>query len=162
MDLFKNEVDIKKDIEIQGQNISNKLKNKIDIAGSGKNGIGYFTNADIEITNYSREFLKQIIINDKQRFDRTGGVFDPSANSFLNNSQYQGQKIPIPFVQGDSITFKITLKPPLDQHKIININNNIIPDRSYIIKINLFNNANYIVPTDAFFNGPEYSYPVRQ
>jgi hypothetical protein len=141
--LFRNIFDLKEDIVEKGNIINNNIKNKVLLA-SEADGNGYFTNEDKTSLNLSRELLGQIIYYDPQRLQY-----------IFNNNFTPETKINLPFIEGDSISFKVMVNASPGQEKLLsNKRNNLIPTRSYRIKLNLKNNP---VNVDVFDTNKDYN-----
>ena len=91
--------------------------------------------------NFSRQLLEQIINNDRDRL-----ISDASAGTIDASNEIQA----IPLVDGDTISFKVTLKAAAGQHNLTGVS--AIGDRTYKIKLILGNGTN-TAPTDKITDG---------
>jgi hypothetical protein len=132
VDLFSNEQALKDDLAAKGDTIwTDTIKAAITAAEAAP-----MTNADTTPANLCRVLFYQILAKDRNRFD--------DLDSLLKDGTGGETTIPakfhIPFVVGDSISFKTTLKAVSDQHTILgsaNPNAVAIADRVYAIKLKI-------------------------
>jgi len=120
VDLFDNEADMLLNLEEKGEaawsnNQDTGIKNKINAANNKTNG-------DTSDDNYCRVLFRQLVNLQPNRFQTLDAVSEENGNYKL------------PFVSGDSISFKVTYKAHADQHLIVG-RDDAVPDRSYAIKL---------------------------
>ena len=141
VDLFSNEDLMKEDLAAKGaaawQNDISTNLHSADSASPMNNGDS--TN------NFSRQLLEQIINNDRDRL-----ISDASAGTIDASNEIQA----IPLVDGDTISFKVTLKAATGQHNLTGVS--AIGDRTYKIKLILGSGTN-TAPTDKINNGADDS-----
>lgn len=119
VDLFSNEDDLKSNVETAcgsgaAGNTWYDVKSKLAAVGATNNALAgpdaqshyYSTNGSTGTSNLSRELLLQLIGADVGRFQ---------------NVQHTDTPQPIPFVAGDSISFKLTIKPAEDQELLTGV-----------------------------------------
>ena len=106
------------------------------ISGDLHGSAGPLTNND-DVNNFSRQLLEQIINNDRDRL-----ISDASAGTIDASNEIQA----MPLVDGDTISFKITLKAATGQHNLTGVS--AIGDRTYKIKLVLGSGTN-TEPTDS-------------
>jgi hypothetical protein len=140
VDMFSNEQALKDDLAAKGATAWAAIKVKLDTAKVA------MTNADNTTDNLCRVLFQNILKNDAQRFTSlTGGL---TALLKGGATDEVTTLFSIPFVAGDSISFKATLKPEGTQHSIIT-GAEPVPDRVYAIKINIVATPVNIEVTDA-------------
>jgi hypothetical protein len=136
VDMFSNEQALKDDLADKGHTAWLAIKVKLDAAKDA------MTNADNTTDNLCRVLFQNILKNDAQRFSVLTDLLKGGATDALTTL------FSIPFVAGDSISFKATLKPEGTQHSIIT-GAAAVPDRVYAIKINIVETPVNIEVTDA-------------
>jgi hypothetical protein len=152
VDLFANETAINEDLASKGNEVwTDNIKVAIDAVSTGGASVeagGYTTNALDSSANLCRVLFRQVLQVRPQRFDDLNALEkDAATNAFY-----------IPFVAGDSISFKVIYKPEADQHTILDSRataNPVVPvaDRSYRIKIEIVASpTNVVVNDSASFN----------
>ena len=140
VDLFSNEDAMKEDLAAKGAAAWVSISGDLHSADSASP----MTN-DISNNNFSRQLLEQIINNDRDRL-----VSDASAGTIDASNEIQA----IPLVDGDTISFKVTLKAAAGQHNLTGVS--AIGDRTYKIKLILGNGTN-TAPTDKINDGADDS-----
>lgn len=130
VDLFSNEDAMKEDLAEKGAAAWASISG--DLHGSA----GPLTNNDND-DNFSRQLLEQIINNDRDRL-----ISDASAGTIDASNEIQA----MPLVDGDTISFKVTLKAATGQHNLTGVS--AIGDRTYKIKLVLGSGTN-TEPTDS-------------
>jgi len=142
VDLFSNEQDLKDDLASKGHteawasiladisavNVLNET-----LLGPDASGEYYTTDALDTSANLCRELLGQLLKTAPSR------VYDLSAIAVDSNIGLE--KFFIPFEDGDSISFKLTLSAAPNQHELVS-KANPVPDRSYKIRLNVVNTVN--------------------
>jgi hypothetical protein len=131
VDLFSNEDAMKEDLAEKGAAAWASISGDLHTA----NGNNPMTNSD-DTNNFSRQLLEQIINNDRDRL-----ISDASAGTIDASNVVQA----MPLVDGDTISFKITLKAATGQHNLTGVS--AIGDRTYKIKLVLGSGTN-TTPTD--------------
>ena len=132
VDLFSNEDAMKEDLAIKGAAAWASISGDLHTA----NGNNPMTNSN-DTNNFSRQLLEQIINNDRDRL-----ISDASAGTIDASNVVQA----MPLVDGDTISFKITLKAATGQHNLTGVS--AIGDRTYKIKLVLGSGTN-TEPTDS-------------
>ena len=130
-DLFSNEDDMKEDLAAKGASVWESISGDLHTADANNP----MSNSD-DTNNFSRQLLEQIINNDRDRL-----YYDSSAGTI--NDTYDEQ--PIPLVDGDTISFKVTISAAPGQHNLTGVS--AIGSRSYKIKLVLGSVAN-TTPTE--------------
>jgi len=138
VDLFSNEDAMKEDLAEKGAAAWASISG--DLHGSA----GPLTNNDDD-NNFSRQLLEQIINNDRDRL-----INDASAGTIDASNEIQA----MPLVDGDTISFKVTLKAATGQHNLTGVS--AIGDRTYKIKLVLGSGTN-TAPTDKINDGADDS-----
>lgn len=138
VDLFSNEDEMKEDLAAKGAAAWASISGDLHSADSASP----MTN-DISNNNFSRQLLEQIINNDRDRL-----ISDASAGTIDASNAVQA----VPLVDGDSISFKVTLKAATGQHNLTGVS--AIGDRSYKIKLILGSGTN-TAPTDKKVGGAD-------
>ena len=88
-------------------------------------GNRYLTNAQTSNTNISRELLRQIYLNVRERLSALQGASDASGG---------GVMMSVPLVENDTLNIKVVIEPSAGQHTLTN-RESAIPPRSYNIKL---------------------------
>jgi len=131
VDLFSNEDNMKEDLTSKGHNTwQNDISANLHTAYTN----GPYTNNDTGRYNFSREILHFIVCGDRDRL-----VSDSSSNGTIQHTE---DKQPLPLIDGDKISFKITIHPATDQHLLTNAAT--IPSRSYHIQLYLTSDTNLL------------------
>lgn len=142
VDLFSNEQELKDDLASKGHtqawasilsDISavNVLNNTL--LGPDASGEYYTSDALDTSANLCRELLGQLLKTAPSR------VYDLSAIAVDGNLALE--KFFIPFEDGDSISFKLTLSAAPNQHELVS-KATAVPDRNYKIRLNVVNTVN--------------------
>ena len=123
VDLFANENAVLNDISSKGRTAKDNIRTLLNnvsttstVEGGGAlatdaSGNKYTTNAASTNTNVCREIIRQIGSSDASRFNY--GVSDPSGVDLSSNIYRQ-----VPFLDGDSINFKLSITPHATQHNL--------------------------------------------
>lgn len=123
VDLFANENAVLNDISSKGRTAKDNIRTFFDavsttstVVGGGAlatdaSGNKYTTNAASTNTNICREIIRQIGSSAPGRFNY--GVSDPSGVDLSSNIYRQ-----VPFLDGDSINFKLSITPHATQHNL--------------------------------------------
>lgn len=142
VDLFSNEQQLKDDLASKGHSEAwasiltdisavNVLNNTLlgpDVSGE------YYTSDALDTSaNLCRELLGQLLNTAPSR------MYDLSAIAVDANIALE--KFFIPFEDGDSISFKLTLSAAPNQHELVS-KQNPVPDRTYKIRLNVVNTVN--------------------
>ena len=136
-DLFSNETELITDLSVNGQDtlwadISLALSN----AGTEAAPL---SDADASNNNLTRELLKQLAATDAGKLrlqNDISGISDVSA-------------VAVPLYDGDTINFKITVKPHPDQHNLTGLGANAIEDRVYRVVLLLKSSPSNNVPDNS-------------
>jgi uncharacterized protein YjbI with pentapeptide repeats len=158
VDLFNNESDLLENTTYWGENV----RTTIDAIISGisttssdaslafdSSGNKYLTNTNTGNTNLTREIMRQISAVEASRF---------------NNIQDNVGLKSIPFIENDTLLFKVIFSSALNQSDLTNVS--AIPSRSYMVKLIMKNdisgiNANTVViDSEMFPNAYPYSSSV--
>jgi hypothetical protein len=131
VDLFSNEDAMKEDLAAKGAAAWASISGDLHYAY----GQQPMNNSESD-RNFSRQLLEQIINNDRDRL-----ISDASAGTIDASNVVQA----IPLVDGDTISFKLTLKAATGQHNLTGVS--AIGDRTYKIKLVLGSSTN-TTPTD--------------
>lgn len=131
VDLFSNEDAMKEDLAAKGAAAWASISGDLHYAYSQQP----MNNSESD-RNFSRQLLEQIINNDRDRL-----ISDASAGTIDASNVVQA----IPLVDGDTISFKLTLKAATGQHNLTGVS--AIGDRTYKIKLVLGSSTN-TTPTD--------------
>jgi len=142
VDLFSNEQELKDDLASKGHteawssiltDISavNVLNNTL--LGPDASGEYYTSDALDTSANLCRELLGQLLQSAPSR------VYNLSAIAVDGNLDLE--KFFIPFEDGDSISFKLTLSAAPTQHELVS-KADPVPDRTYKIRLNVVNTVN--------------------
>lgn len=145
VDLFDNETEISQDLASKGNGVwVNNIKVAIDAvsAGGSLTTEGYTTNALDTSANLCRVLFNQILATSSSRFDDLDSLAMPQTDT-SNNNFY------IPFINGDSISFKVVFKTVASQNDIISGRTDPVPDRSYRIKIDIVTEPVNVAVDDA-------------
>jgi hypothetical protein len=161
VDLFRNETDIQENSVYWGEtvrhNIDGILSGISTTSNSGTmsydaSGNKYLTNDSSGNTNLCRELMRQVAAGDASRFYNNGA----NDSSGLKN---------IPFMENDTIVFKIILQAASGQNILTGVSE--IPSRSYTIKLvmkntvtNSVNTNTVIVDSEMYPNSYPYSTSV--
>ena len=128
VDLFSNENDLNENSTYLGEtvrhNIDNILSNISTTSSSetmsyDASGNKYLTNDSSGNTNLCRELMRQVAANSPQRFYNNG-----ENNTGIKN---------VPFLENDTIQFKLVMQAAIQQNVLTGISE--IPTRSYTIKL---------------------------
>jgi hypothetical protein len=123
VDLFANENAVLNDISSKGRTAKDSIRTALDnvsttstVTGGGAlatdaSNNKYTTNAANTNTNVCRELIRQIGSSAPSRFNY--GVSDASGVDLSSNIYRQ-----VPFLDGDSINFKLTVTPNATQHNL--------------------------------------------
>jgi hypothetical protein len=142
VDLFHNEQALKDDLASKGHSeawgsilsdISAVSITNTSLSGPDASGEYYITNGITTNNNLTRELLGQVIYNAPIR------LYDLSGIALNNNLALE--KFSIPFQNGDSISFKLTLRAAPTQHLLVG-KANPVPDRTYRIRLNIVDTVN--------------------
>jgi hypothetical protein len=142
VDLFSNEQELKDDLASKGhiQAWSSILTdisavNVLNSSLLGPDAYGeYYTSDALDTSaNLCRELLGQLLKTAPSR------VYDLSAIAVDGNLALE--KFFIPFEDGDSISFKLTLSAAPNQHELVS-KATAVPDRSYKVRVNVVNTVN--------------------
>ena len=160
VDLFRNESDILENSVYWGETVRHNIDGILSGISTTSNsetmpydasGNKYLTNDSSGNTNLSRELMRQVAAGDSSRFYNNG-----ENNSGLKN---------IPFLENDTIIFKVILQAAAGQNILTGVSE--IPSRSYTVKLVLKNtvtagtNANtVIVDSEMYPNSYPYSSSV--
>lgn len=131
VDLFSNEDAMKEDLAAKGAAAWASISGDLHYAYDQQP----MNNSESD-RNFSRQLLEQIINNDRDRL-----ISDASAGTIDASNVVQA----IPLVDGDTISFKLTLKAATGQHNLTGVS--AIGDRTYKIKLVLGSSTN-TTPTD--------------
>lgn len=109
VDLFSNEDDLLSDLVTKGATAFSDIKaalNAVNMtsAAHGASSSKYSTNAENTSANFSRELLRQVASEAASRF----------ATGISNESGIQS----IPLAVNDTISFKVSISPAVDQHTL--------------------------------------------
>lgn len=145
VDLFSNEDTLKYDLAYKGyntawKNIWNSISQISDISlnTTTYNGLygqdasyGYYLTSDASSNvNICRQLLGQIIKNAPSRLQNLNTYVVDASKGYYS----------VPLITGDSISFKLTLQTPENQHLLVN-RETPVPARTYQIRINLRDNV---------------------
>jgi hypothetical protein len=140
VDLFVNEQALKDDLASKGHSEAwSSILTDISAVGVGNSALlgpdvsgEYYTSDALDTSaNLCRELLGQLLKTAPSR------VYDLSAIA-LNLAN---EKFFIPFEDGDSISFKLTLSAAPNQHLLVS-KATAVPDRSYKVRLNIVNTLN--------------------
>ena len=145
-DIFNNEDELKQDLASKGRTVWNGIYSKLQAASLGNNNTGYFTNSDVSGNNYTRQLLQQI---QRQRSER---LVASNEDHTINDSDSIQD---VPLLDGDSIAFKINIKPAEGQHNLTGVEE--FGGRTYGIKIILSSTHSNTIVND-LYNGSPSSY----
>lgn len=137
VDLFSNEDVMKEDLTSKGNDTwQNDISANLHTAYNN----GPYTNDDTGRYNFTREIFHFIVCADRDRL-----VSDISNGGTIQDTEH---KQPIPFIDGDRISFKITIHPAPNQHLLTGTSD--ISPRSYHIQLYLTSDTNLLntKPTD--------------
>lgn len=135
VDLFENETEITEDLAVKGHDDAwTAIKTSILAVSDGGSQApdGYTTNAIDGSANLCRVLMRQILEANPARF------YDFTTLKMEENPD--DDKFFIPFINGDSISFKVIYKAAPLQHEILasrKIAGTPVADRSYRIKIEI-------------------------
>jgi hypothetical protein len=148
--LIHNRKQIIDSIEVRGWNFISTNQTILDF--NYNDGIG-LNNTDISY-NICRNIMKTIATFSPSRFDLTNGE---TTYSITNTTNKQS----VPFVEGDTLNYIITINPPLTQEQLTGLNTTINP-RTYRIQLYLTNNSNYtnVNPHDSIADISNNSYGI--
>jgi uncharacterized protein YjbI with pentapeptide repeats len=156
VDLFSNESDLLENATYWGENVRVNIKNILtgisttssdaslnyDVSGNK-----YLTNAVTTDTNICRELVRQMAAAASSRF-----------GSITNSSTPQN----VPFVENDSINFKVTFQSTATQNMLTGVES--IPTRSYMVKLVMKNSISglntAVADSEMFPNAYPYSSAV--
>lgn len=142
VDLFSNEQELKDDLASKGhtqawESILSDISavNVLNTTIQGPDAAGeYYTSDALDTSaNLCRELLGQLLSTAPSR------VYDISAIAV--NGDISLEKFFIPFEDGDSISFKLTLRSAPNQHELVS-KADPVPDRTYKIRLNIVNTVN--------------------
>lgn len=142
VDLFNNEQELKDDLASKGDtqawtsilsDINAVSVTNNALLGPDASGEYYTSDALDSSANLCRELLGQLLSTAPSR------MVDLSANAM--NGNIESEKFFIPFQNGDSISFKLTLSSEPNQHLVVS-KANPVPDRSYKIRLNVVDVVN--------------------
>jgi hypothetical protein len=143
VDLFQNEQALKDDLASKGHSdawtgniltdISAVSITNNTISGPDASGEYYTTNALSTSGNLCRVLLAQLMNTAPSR------VYDLSAIALNGNLAIE--KFSIPFQDGDSISFKLTLNAAPNQHVLVG-KGTAVPARTYKVRLNVVNSVN--------------------
>ena len=155
VDLFNNEDELLADIVGHGHAIKGRITTKLATVGvdgsdndlSGIASGKHFTNAVTDSKNLCRVIMLQLASTQagRERF-----------KSMDNSGSIQS----VPFVDGDSLYFKVTVRAATGQHLLTNLADPI-EDRTYNIRLLLKTSANNTAVTDSSAHLPNYPYDSR-
>ena len=135
VDLFNNETALLSNIVSQGLLVNNSIRDHLDLADVNNAGLTgdavprYQTNASTGPSNFSRVLLQQMM-NTSTGKSRFAAIAAQPADANAIRS--------IPFIDGDSVSFKLTVNPNTDQQKLTSPSSDIqLQGRTYKIKMNL-------------------------
>ena len=142
VDLFNNEQELKDDLASKGHSQAwasiltdisavNVVNNTL--LGPDASGEYYTSDALDSSANLCRELLGQLLKTAPSR------MYDVSAIAVDGNIALE--KFFIPFEDGDSISFKLTLSAAPNQHELVS-KATAVPDRTYKIRMNVVNVVN--------------------
>jgi len=156
VDLFSNESDLLENATYWGENVRVNIKNilaSISTTSSDAtlnydvSGNKYLTNAVTTDTNICRELVRQMAAAASSRF-----------GSITNGSTPQN----VPFVENDSINFKVTFQSTATQNMLTGVES--IPTRSYMVKLVMKNSISglntAVADSEMFPNAYPYSSAV--
>ena len=156
VDLFRNETDIQENSVYLGETVRHNIDGILsEISTTSNNGTmsydasgnKYLTNDSSGNTNLCRELMRQVAAGAASRFYNNGA----NDSSGLKN---------IPFIENDTIVFKIILQAASGQNILTGVSE--IPSRSYTIKLILKNTVTPSVNTNTAVTDSEMypnSYP---
>lgn len=152
VDLFNNEDELLANIVGHGHTIKGNITDKLTAVGvsgndaglSGSTGSKYFTNGVTDAKNLCRVIMLQLASTQagRERFKSM------DASSGIQS---------VPFVDGDSLYFKVTVKAADNQHQLTNLASPI-EDRTYNIRLLLKDTAHNTEVTDSTAHKPNYPY----
>ena len=136
-DLFTNEDVVVTDIRGLTTQIGVDLENKIksvDISGGRFNSMcsldgsgNYFVKDQIDTSNLVREMFIQLMYHAPGRFMNIGPHAYDTRPGFYK----------MPFVEGDTFSFKLTLHPAPEQRGLVSTGTTPLVERTYIVKLNV-------------------------
>jgi len=133
---INNKYDIKVNLEEIGWSHKNAIEQTLQTADNSGNGLD---NTTTDNSNLTRRFLQQIVYHNVSRLDVSiNGISD------ITTSQ------PVPFIEGDTISFFMTITPDANQH-LLTGGSTPIPPRIYRIILYLTNDGANVntVPSDS-------------
>lgn len=145
VDLFTNEEEVIGDIYSKCDVVANEITtlfNSIDkISGNNSflntdsaSGEQYFDDSYTDTQNISRELFIQLLHSAPERFSniQTDWLYNTTDDGFYR----------MPILAGDKITYKLTIRPSLDQRQTIQTSNKILLPRSYLVSLLVVNDGN--------------------
>jgi hypothetical protein len=143
VDLFTNEDAVSDDISARCDIVASAINTKlvaVDICSGTHAGMAqdasdsdaYYLKDDTSDTNICRELLIQML-------DVSGGSVDRFVD-ISTNYAYPGKPAGyyrVPFVKGDTISYKLTVSPSADQRTKVATGSTVLNDRTYRIKLKL-------------------------
>jgi hypothetical protein len=158
VDLFRNESDLRENMTYFGENVRYNIDGILSGISTTSSSVSmsydasankYLTNDSSGNTNLCRELMRQVAAYAPSRFYNNGG----------NTADLRN----VPFVENDTITFKVIVESAADQNVLTGVSS--IPSRSYTIKLILSNtvtsDTNTVVSDSEMFpNAYPYSSSV--
>jgi hypothetical protein len=141
VDLFQNESELKYDLAYKGHNLAwdsiwNSITSISDVSLNATTYSGlygtdasygyYLTNDSSNNSNICRKLLGQVVSSAPSRLQNISSYAIDLSNGYYS----------VPLIDGDSISFKLTLQTAPNQHLLLNSATPIQP-RSYQIRVNL-------------------------
>jgi hypothetical protein len=132
VDLFRNESDLRENMTYFGENVRYNIDSILSGISTTSSSVSmsydasankYLTNDSSGNTNLCRELMRQVAAYAPSRFYNNGG----------NTADLRN----VPFVENDTITFKVIVESAADQNVLTGVSS--IPSRSYTIKLILNN-----------------------
>jgi hypothetical protein len=132
VDLFRNESDLRENMTYFGENVRYNIDGILSGISTTSSSVSmsydasankYLTNDSSGNTNLCRELMRQVAAHAPSRFYNNGG----------NTADLRN----VPFVENDTITFKVIVESAADQNVLTGVSS--IPSRSYTIKLILNN-----------------------
>jgi hypothetical protein len=158
VDLFRNESDLRENMTYFGENVRYNIDSILSGISTTSTNVSmsydasankYLTNDSSGNTNLCRDLMRQVAAYAPSRFYNNGG----------NTADLRN----VPFVENDTITFKVIVESAADQNVLTGVSS--IPSRSYTIKLILNNtvtsNTNTVVSDSEMYpNSYPYSSSV--
>jgi uncharacterized protein YjbI with pentapeptide repeats len=132
VDLFRNESDLRENLTYFGENVRYNIDGILSGISTTSSSVSmsydasankYLTNDSSGNTNLCRDLMRQVAAYAPSRFYNNGG----------NTADLRN----VPFVENDTITFKVIVESAADQNVLTGVSS--IPSRSYTIKLILNN-----------------------